>query len=140
MIKAVRHWMQEDMSRNTFQRVIFSSSANSILVESIMCATFPISTGDSRDILSQTREADVVENGDHLGGGGGPMKEEAELDDVMMEMQGLINSLENESDSLRTRTSLSPDKMGGAGLTGENKLNLSYSAVYLTCYKKNNKN
>jgi len=116
VVEAVRHWMQQDMSGNTFQRVVFSSSANAALVESIMCSMFPPSKVTDRggaSLSSETREAKAVENKVHPEGG--LALEEAGLDDVMMQMQGLISSLENEADSLRT-ASLSPNKMGRGGL------------------------
>ena len=42
VIEAVRNWMQQDVSRNTIQRVVFSSKANCTLVEQIMRNSFPL--------------------------------------------------------------------------------------------------
>lgn len=64
VIESVRNWMQQDMSRSTFQRVIFSSKANCSLVEHIMRTTFPLyPTAASRDSGSSYADVQNSENG-----------------------------------------------------------------------------
>jgi hypothetical protein len=49
VIDAVRNWMQQDMNRNVFDRVVFSSKANSSLVEKLMHNSFPLYLTTNRD-------------------------------------------------------------------------------------------
>jgi len=42
VIEAARHWLQQDPTRNSFHRVVFSSKANASLVDKIMRGTFPL--------------------------------------------------------------------------------------------------
>ncbi len=42
IIDAVRNWLQQDIKRNIFDRVVFSSKANSSLVEELMHISFPL--------------------------------------------------------------------------------------------------
>ena len=59
---AVRHWLQRDIKRKIFDRVIFSSKANSSLVEGLMHTSFPLYPLATRD--SGSSFTDVQRNGD----------------------------------------------------------------------------
>ena len=74
IIEAVRHWLQQDIKRNIFDRVVFSSKANTSLVEKFMHASFPLypsasrdsgaSFGDpSQDQQNQNQNKEPLENG-----------------------------------------------------------------------------
>ena len=68
IIDAVRNWMQQDMNRNVFDRVIFSSKANSNLVVKLMHESFPLYPTTSRDsgssfTASQEHGSELVQNG-----------------------------------------------------------------------------
>ena len=64
MIEAVRHWLQQDIKGNVFNRVVFSSKANSALVEKFMLTAFPLYPSASRDSgssFSDVQNQGVVE-------------------------------------------------------------------------------
>lgn len=115
--------MQQDLSRNTFQRVVFSSSANCALVENLMSSTFPlhppgviISASLTSDPAETERMHNGIQNGVH--------NEEDELDDVMEKMQGLIQSLETEqaafdSRSVQSQEDLDREILGNDSRGGE---------------------
>lgn len=63
VIDAVRNWLQQDIKRNIFDRVIFSSKANTSLVETFMNTSFPLYPSASRDSGSNFTEAHPSENG-----------------------------------------------------------------------------
>ncbi len=60
VIEAVRCWLQQDLSKNTFQKVLFSSKANADLVEAIMKKTFPLFPSVSSSRGSYTSSVDGV--------------------------------------------------------------------------------
>ncbi len=62
VIEAARHWLQQQNNkRDVFERVVFSSKANTVLVEKLMHQYFPLFPSATRD--SGNHDSDIIENG-----------------------------------------------------------------------------
>lgn len=66
VIEAVRQWLQQDIKRNIFDRVVFSSKANTALVENFMHTSFPLYPSASRNSFGSLNETLHEQSSDSL--------------------------------------------------------------------------
>lgn len=85
IIDAVRNWLQQDIERIVFNRVVFSSKANSTLVEKFMHISFPLFPSATRDSDSSFTDPQAIENGIELLQNGNGEPEPAENQEIATE-------------------------------------------------------